>query len=280
MCPMAEFVEYFNNLIPGADLNLLFAGRQECPPDKHCGGSRTYFLLHHILGGSGTVGLPAPGEGEPEPVRLTRGDTFCYFPEQPLQYCSSHDDPWEYTWTGFNGRRAEAILRCCGFTPEKTVLPGPPSFPLEQLFDTLLAVLCRRDPGFDLAADGLLMQILGSLARLTGRVSDSPPSTAVTWVEAMKLFMETNFQKPITVARVVSHIGLERSYASRLFKEHTGTTIQQYLIDVRMNRARKLLAEGSLSIADVAHSVGYADYGSFERRFRRETGGAPGKFRY
>ena len=82
------------------------------------------------------------------------------------------------------------------------------------------------------------------------------------------------------MATVIDHIGLERSYASRLFREHLGTTIQKYLIGVRMARARKLLAAGTLSIADVAHSVGYPDYASFERRFRRETGGPPGKFRY
>ena len=192
---MLDTVEYFNNLVPGSDLNLLFAGRQACPPLKQCGGSRTHFLLHYVLEGAGTVASPGD-EGRITPIRLKKGDAFCYFPEQPLHYGADRDDPWEYTWVGFNARRAESIVRRCGFSPENPVLQAPPSFPLGSLFDALLSILCRREPGFDLASDGLLMQILGTLTGLTGPDTGAPSSPAAVWVASMKLFMDTNFQNP------------------------------------------------------------------------------------
>jgi AraC family transcriptional regulator of arabinose operon len=90
--------------------------------------------------------------------------------------------------------------------------------------------------------------------------------------------MHSNYQNSITVQHVIDYIGIDRSYASRIFHRFENRTIQQYLIGIRMNKARRLLEDGQLSVRNVALSVGYRDYSTFERRFRRETGCSPSAY--
>lgn len=65
----------------------------------------------------------------------------------------------------------------------------------------------------------------------------------------------------------------------RIFRNHYNTTAQQYLTDLRMERAKRLLTETEMTIAEVATAVGIEDYHYFCRVFTRRTGTSPGAFR-
>ncbi len=274
MWAMSGFREYFNTIDASSDINLLFTGREACSPGKICRGSRSHILLHFVIQGSGWA-----GDSE-TPMQLHRGGVFCFFPDRPHYYRSSSREPWEYLWAGFRGSRGERILRSCGFTSEAPAQMLPFSFPMEQLFAQLFSVQQRREEGFGTVSDGLLLQMLGVLkAAVSAERKGNRDLRPEDYAAAMKHFMDTNFQKPISVSQVTAYSGLERSYSSRIFKSVTGLTIQRYLIELRMSRARELLASGALSVAEVACSVGYDQYATFERCFRREHGYPPGSCR-
>ena len=73
-------------------------------------------------------------------------------------------------------------------------------------------------------------------------------------------------------------MNLDRRYLSRLFKEKTGQTIQEYLISVRMEAAKKQLARGA-SVAEAAQLCGYDDACNFSKMFKRLFGISPGKWK-
>lgn len=74
-------------------------------------------------------------------------------------------------------------------------------------------------------------------------------------------------------------LGLNRSYLTRLFKEATGYSLQDYLLTYRMKMAVKLLIENTLSIAQIAQAVGYVDTFTFSKAFKRHFGQAPSAFK-
>lgn len=273
-CTAVKYEEFYNVITAESDLNLLFTGWEACPPDKRCYGTRDHFLLHYVISGAGWVGSPS-GEDR----RLASGGFFCFPPNTPLRYRSDAANPWTYAWVGFVGRRAPEIVQRCGFSQGNRVLDADISPEIVNLFDALRLLQRERAGGFDLRSDGIMLQLLGVIARLADASSTRvTQSMARTYGDAMKRFIDTNYQKPITVAHIVTYVGLDRSHAARVFRSVMGTTMQRCLIDVRMNRARQLLSGGRLSIRDVAYSVGYRDYASFERRFRREVGCAPSAY--
>jgi AraC-like DNA-binding protein len=280
---MKSGAEYFNTIEPSADINLLFAGYEQCPAGKICGGIRSHFLLHYVLAGHGTV---TAGD---RTFRLSQNDLFCYFPEQPLQYAADQEIPWQFAWIGFQGRRAAEVLKLSGIRSPLAIRRASDGSRIRELIDSLLHFQRMRKKGFDIICDGLLLEILGELCAAVplypGKDGvDFPadevngPDLQVTYVESMKRFMQSNYQNSITVQHVIDYIGIDRSYASRIFHRFENRTIQQYLIGIRMNKARQLLEDGQLSVRNVAFSVGYRDYSTFERRFRLETGCSPSAY--
>ena len=79
----------------------------------------------------------------------------------------------------------------------------------------------------------------------------------------------------LQLSGVADRIGLSPQYFSRLFREETGKTYSDYLISVRIRRARELLQEGRFKVYEVAELVGIPNYRYFSALFKKETGYAP-----
>jgi AraC family transcriptional regulator len=79
-----------------------------------------------------------------------------------------------------------------------------------------------------------------------------------------------------SLIELAATIGLSPSYFSRQFKQSTSLSPHQYLIQCRVERAKSLLIEGSMLIADIAHQVGFADQSHLTRHFHRAFGVSPG----
>ncbi|WP_339221676.1 helix-turn-helix domain-containing protein [Paenibacillus sp. FSL H8-0332] len=92
-------------------------------------------------------------------------------------------------------------------------------------------------------------------------------------------YMKENLQFNIGLPNIASHVNMGVSSVSTIFKEETGTTVYDYLTNLRINRACELLQDSSLRIAEIAQQVGYQNENSFIRVFRKIKSTTPGKFR-
>ena len=81
--------------------------------------------------------------------------------------------------------------------------------------------------------------------------------------------MDENYQYEISLTQMANEVFfMNASYLSRVFKAGTGKNFSRYLIEYRMQRAARLLADRSLRISDVAQAVGYNDASYFIRTFK------------
>ncbi|MCR2803909.1 helix-turn-helix domain-containing protein [Paenibacillus soyae] len=92
-------------------------------------------------------------------------------------------------------------------------------------------------------------------------------------------YMDANFNKNISVDTVAEHVQRSSSYLSRIFKEATGMTVGDYLIQLRIKRATELLRQPGLSIEDICGEIGYANVSYFNKIFKSRTGLTPGQYR-
>ncbi|SFM17658.1 Helix-turn-helix domain-containing protein [Paenibacillus sp. 1_12] len=96
----------------------------------------------------------------------------------------------------------------------------------------------------------------------------------------MKAYIETHFaDTDLSLSSLSDRFELHPNYLSRLFKEEFGEKFIDYLTTIRIERAKKLLLETSLSIQDVAAQVGYSLPVSFIRVFKKHVGSTPGDYR-
>src|SRR5262245_65119511 len=92
--------------------------------------------------------------------------------------------------------------------------------------------------------------------------------------------MNDNCGRELSLAEIAGAAYLSEFHFSRLFKKITGATPHAYLASLRIERARRLLAESDLPIAEVGAEVGYASQSHFTKIFREATGMTPRAFRH
>jgi len=91
-------------------------------------------------------------------------------------------------------------------------------------------------------------------------------------------YINKNYDKNITTLSVSEQFGYNESYFSRRFKELTGISSAKYIRIMRLERAKKLLADTNMPISEVAKQSGFNDTNYFNRCFKEYYGTAPTKF--
>ncbi len=92
-------------------------------------------------------------------------------------------------------------------------------------------------------------------------------------------FLHRRYADELRVEDLASLAGLSESHFTRLFKSETGKTPAEYLIDVRLSRARRLLLAGSATITEIALDCGFGSSSHFTAAFRRTFGITPSLYR-
>ena len=92
-------------------------------------------------------------------------------------------------------------------------------------------------------------------------------------------FMHDNFSRELALEEIASAAYLSEYHFARLFKQITGVTPHVYLANLRLERARKLLADTALPISEIAAMVGYQSQSHFSKMFRSVTGITPRSYR-
>ncbi|HEY0449991.1 AraC family transcriptional regulator [Actinophytocola sp.] len=87
--------------------------------------------------------------------------------------------------------------------------------------------------------------------------------------------VRANISEPLTVSDLAERVALSPSAFSHLFRDVTGKSPYQFVKEIRLNRARELLAEGELSVTQVSRAVGYSSASHFINEFRDRFGMTP-----
>ncbi|WP_040951303.1 response regulator transcription factor [Gorillibacterium massiliense] len=99
-------------------------------------------------------------------------------------------------------------------------------------------------------------------------------------VEQMLKYIHQNIQgKPLALQQVAAQANLSEKYAAHLFKEATGTTVNNYIIARKMELASQLLKNPETKIYEVCDQIGYSDIDHFRDSFKRHHGLTPSEYR-
>jgi transcriptional regulator GlxA family with amidase domain len=130
------------------------------------------------------------------------------------------------------------------------------------------------------------VRALVSLLSHVKRRDDVPQSTsnarnasqAERVMMAMR-FLEANASGPVDLDKVAKHVGWTKWHLARVFKRHTGSGIAEFWRRVRVDRARRLLAERKLTVKEVAAAAGFTRPSDLTRCFLQAYGISPSRFR-
>ena len=99
-------------------------------------------------------------------------------------------------------------------------------------------------------------------------------------VYLIKEYISRHYSNPMLSTKEISgYASLSASYACTVFKNETGQTLNQYLTEFRLERAKELLADPRNNISDIATRVGYNDSNYFGKAFKKYSGQSPSEYR-
>ena len=98
-------------------------------------------------------------------------------------------------------------------------------------------------------------------------------------IKKVNIYMLTNYKNPIKLDDIAKHVHINSSYLSRLYRDKTNQTITQTLRNIRIEKAKKYLAEGQIKTYEIAVLVGFDDPGYFSYAFKQETGISPSQYK-
>lgn len=178
--------------------------------------------------------------------------------------------------------RVSALLQDVALTPERSlrelyVRPICDDF-IRTAVNQLIAV--ARAPGHanSLFADAAILAILATLARHAEKKSVKPKRGLADW-QLRRVTEKLESMQDIPLADLAAAANLSPFHFARAFKRTTGLPPHHYQLMRRMERAKDLLSNTSLSVTEVALGVGYASSQTLARVFRKEVGTSPIEYR-
>ena len=97
-------------------------------------------------------------------------------------------------------------------------------------------------------------------------------------VEKVKKYIEQNYMKEISLGDMSEYVSISDYYLSRIFNNVEGINFRDYLIKVRMEKAKNILKKGGKSIKEVSIEVGYSDQNYFSNAFKKYTHLSPKEY--
>jgi AraC-like DNA-binding protein len=149
---------------------------------------------------------------------------------------------------------------------------------LYPLIHELVYEMDARQPETPLSVQLILWRLLATLARLLQAQQEaSLPGSDL--VRQALLYMQAYYDRPIHIADVADDLHINEEYFHRIFKRNMGVTPGQYLTQLRMDKARMLLARTDIQIGQLSQYVGIQSRQYFSTLFRKINGVSPQEYR-
>jgi AraC family transcriptional regulator len=133
----------------------------------------------------------------------------------------------------------------------------------------------EAEDGCELALEGLLLELLATLARRPGPVERQKP----LWLRRVETLIRDEFTGKLTMTALAGEAGVHPAHLAAVFRRFHRATVGEYVHRLRVQAACEMLRQSDLPMAEIALQLGFADQSHFSRVFRRLTGVSPNAWR-
>ncbi|MCD8371543.1 MAG: AraC family transcriptional regulator [Clostridiales bacterium] len=150
---------------------------------------------------------------------------------------------------------------------------------LAELFESLRRPQLLGGFGWDVEQQITLLQILLLVCSLVRAEPTKTPDTNPDYdrVQPILDYIDQNYTEPLTLEDLTGQFLMSKHYLCHLFKKGTGFSVMEYVIQLRILEAQRLLREG-VSVQEASDRAGFQSYAHFIRTFRNYVGDSPGRY--
>lgn len=204
------------------------------------------------------------------------GFAFLLFPGEWHRYRPSADTGWSEFWVGFDGRYAHELMRR-SFQPDSPVFAVAQPDEVRELIRSIAELMQAGSAGYQQIIAARTVEVLARIRIPPPSGPDATPLERKMRLARMALLESA--AADLDLQALARRLGMSYSGFRSCFRKNTGSSPRQYQLQIRVNRAKALLSQTSLSVAEIAEQLGFSSLYYFSRYFKEKTGASPTAFR-
>lgn len=186
---------------------------------------------------------------------------------------------WEFFYIIVRGSHAKLYYNL--IRNSSSVLPGSPLNKILDYFIEAADLNFNKELYTDMRASLIIHNIFFELYNISYNILKTKAITPVqeTVINQCLKYIEHNYKNDLDIDTICNEVSFSKYYFCKLFKDHMGITIHQYVSEFRVNKSKELLTYSKLSINAVAASVGYKNPLTYSRAFEKSMHMTPSEYR-
>ncbi|MCI5857320.1 MAG: AraC family transcriptional regulator [Agathobacter sp.] len=249
-------------LDPGNDL-------EACRP-----GGRNDYQLIYIASGKGYFYF----DSLKNPLEVAAGNMVLYPPHALQKYEYHGNDCATIYWIHFTGAKIDGLFQKFDLDPDShTIFSGTESY-YALAFEQIILELQLQKKFYKESTQMLFTHIIALVGRHQQELTQNRAFSQNEVTQCM-YYLREHYRDNINIESYVKGRGYSTSSFFRKFKSHTGMTPLQYLLEIRLSYASKLLESTNLQINEISELIGYDNALYFSRLFHRHIGESPREYR-
>lgn len=235
--------------------------------------------ISYVISGKGTFQLDG------EMIAVSAGDLIITPRTGQHTITASDKEPLFYAYMGFllnnHSEKFTAEMRRCYQTNRQ--ISCRDQYELYGCFRKCLDEFYHPAEGSQVIIEACLSQMLVWTSRsflnqpARRREMDTTENPGLLVYRIMS-YIDRNIFAPLTVTGIADSLGYSPYYISHLFRARTTSTLQSYISDCKIEKAKELIALNRFSLTEIAEKLSYPNLQSFSRVFRAKTGVAPSAY--
>jgi len=225
-----------------------------------------YMIIHYIVGGEGTF------NGQP----IKRGDCAIAYRNSCHTLCTNPNNTLRFYWIMV--KHPETLpVSVFGLDETKTIFPYRFEKQMKVIFEEMLHFHSEtQDP--HLFFLGKFYELMSYHKRPERDTQQSAKHQNYNNYVSLAKRMWEQTAYSLSVEDVAHSLGFSRKHFSLIFSSQTGILPQQYILEHKIHMAKLRMESGETSLKTLAFQLGYGDYPSFSRAFKKRTGTSPHEY--
>lgn len=231
------------------------------------------YQLLYITRGKGTF-----VSSERKRIEVKEGNMFLLFPGEWHSYKPDKGTGWDEYWIGFTGVNIDERVKNGFFSKQHPVFNIGMNDDLVRQYKNAIETAKEQAPGYQQVLAGIVNYLLGNAYSIDKCASFGNKELS-NRINKAKVIIREAFQGNITPEQVAGDVNMSYSWFRRLFKEYTGLSPAQYIMELRIQKCKELLTNTSLTNKEIAFDCGFDNTDYFCTVFKKKTNLTPHQYR-
>ncbi|MEO9003729.1 MAG: AraC family transcriptional regulator, partial [Ginsengibacter sp.] len=190
-----------------------------------------------------------------EQQQIKEGTLLFLYPGEWHRFKPDPQTGWDEFWVGFKGVIIENIVQQNFLSGKNAVQEIGMSENIIQLFTNIIEITKEERTGYQPLVSGIVMHLLGEIYSLAKQQLYTGEEVTESIINKARIIFRTNIDQDINIEKVAIELCVSYAWFRKAFKTYTGIAPHQYLIQLKIEKAKVLLTNRSRSIKEIAFSL-------------------------